>query len=62
MDFVAVSYATRAMVIGTVLLSERVDYTRLMYVSRATRVDDRYIDNFHVHKFSEEGDPVWISK
>ena len=35
--------------------AERVDYTRLMDASRATRVDDRYIDNFHVHKFSEEG-------
>ena len=42
--------------------TERVDYTRLMDASRATPVDDRYIDNFHVHKFSEEGDPVWISQ
>ena len=31
------------------------DYTRLMEVSQATRVNDRYIDNFHVYKFSEEG-------
>ena len=26
-----------------------------MDASRATRVDDRYIGNFPVHKFSEEG-------
>ena len=30
------------------------DYTRLMDASQATRVDDCYIDNFHVHEFSEE--------
>ena len=31
------------------------DYTRLMDASQATQVNDRYADNLHVHKFSEEG-------
>ena len=31
------------------------DYTRLMNTSQATRVNDHYVDSFHVHEFSEEG-------
>ena len=31
------------------------DYTRLMDASQATQVNDRYVDNFHVHEFSDEG-------
>ena len=30
------------------------DYTRLMHANQVTRVNNSYVDNFHIHEVSEE--------